>query len=347
MDQRELAYLVVNSMKSGAARNKRSLLMDLGQNTPQSYAVAKAFVLEAEAMARSVAEFNSGYHHKGHAAVTDHADSVEKETKDTSEIDAEEGANLITATSKATRRIYTVQQKKNWKTLNQDSKKKVMELEQLADKIRAGESIDVDLRTITSALTSSVAPLSQPKKCWKCKGDHIMSECPQKDSIKGAPHAPTRKRNSQKKSDVGALTQESAQEEDSEDDYYYHLDNLVTYRGCWKSKRGPIVHPDGCLFLDESENEDDPTVNQEEACLITEDIELEGTESSETLLQQLRSLRGLDTAVKKPTSEEIVFQADLIGMPRLCRAELERNRWQTVSVNGVTVVKGATSTTNS
>ena len=60
MDQRELAYLVVNSMKSGAARNKRSLLMDLGQNTPQSYAVAKAFVLEAEAMARSVAEFNSG-----------------------------------------------------------------------------------------------------------------------------------------------------------------------------------------------------------------------------------------------------------------------------------------------
>ena len=347
LDQRELAYLVVNSMKSAAARNKRSLLMDLSQDTPQSYAVAKAFVLEAEAMARSVAEFNAGHPNRGYAAITDHLDDIEKGTRDTSEVDTEEGTNLVTATSKGTRRTYTAQQKKNWKTLNPDSKKKVTELEQLADKIRAGESIDVDLRTITSALTSSVAPLSEPKKCWKCKGDHVMSECPQKDSIKGAPHAPIRKgtwkprsQNSQKKSEVVALTQESTQEEDSDDDYYYHLNNLVTYRGCWKSKREPKVHPEASLFLDESEDEDDPAVTHEGACLIIDDLEQEGLEINEQYMQQLRSIRGLYAAVRKPTSEEIVFQADLGAMPRLCRAELERNRWQTTSVNGVTVVKG-------
>ena len=99
-----------------------------------------------------------------------------------------------------------------------------------------------------------------------------MSECPQKDTIKGAPHAPVRRFGGrartpaiQKKGEVVAVVQEITEESDSEDDeYYYHLDNLVTYHGCWKSKGKPIVHPEASLFLDESEASD----QEEEVILI-------------------------------------------------------------------------------
>ena len=350
LDQRELAYLVVNSMKSSAARNKRSLLMDLGHNTPQTYAVAKAFILEAEAMARSVAEFNAGHSNRGHVAVTDHSEYEGKVLTDISEADPEGNTNLVTAPSKGNRRIYTAQQRKNWKMLDTDAKKKVTELEQLADKIRAGETIDVDLRTITSTLTSSIVPRTESKRCWKCKGDHVMSECPQKETIKGAPHAPARKvtwkkksQGEQKKSETVALVQESVQEEDSDEDYFYHLDNLVTYRGCWKNKRAPTVQTEAGLFLDDSEESDcDGTCASipQENCFITGEPIEEEQGPNEQQIRRLGNLKGLSTAVRKPTDEEIAFQADLIAMPHLCRSELQRNSWQTVSINGVTVVKG-------
>ena len=321
--------------------------MDLGQNTPQSYAVAKAFVLEAEAMARSVAEFNSGHPSRGYAAITEHTDEAGKGSRNELTDDEDAGATLITSTGKGSKKVYTPLQKKNWKALPAESKKKVTELEQLADKIRSGENIEVDLRTITSALTSSVAPKSEPKKCWKCKGDHVMSECPQKETIKGAPFAPlrkfggkTRQSGTQKKAEVVAVTQETAYEDDSgEEDYYYHLNNLVTYRGCWKSKTMPFVHPEEDLFLDESQ-ESDSEETTVDTCLITDEPGSEELEVDEQQTRQLRSLKGLSVAVRRPTNEEVAFQADLISMPHLCRSEMQRNRWQTVSVNGVNVVKG-------
>ena len=350
-DQRELAFLVVNSMRSNAARNKRNLLMDLGHDTPQSYAVAKAFVLEAEAMARSVAEFNGNHPNRGHAAITDHTEEVGKETRGESDGEEDRGTNLVTSAGKSPKRLYTALQKKNWKALTAESKKKVTELEQLADKIKSGENIEVDLRTITSALTSSVAPRSEHKKCWKCKGDHVMSECPQKETIKGAPYAPVRKTNrrtkqptDEKKADVVAVVQETVYEEDSgDDDYYYHLDNLVTYRGCWKSKSKPIKQSEENLFLDDSEESDYEETSIAPlwgTCLVIGEPSVKGPELDEQQTQQLHSLKGLSVAVRKPTNDEVAFQADLTSMPHLCRAEMQRNGWQTVSVNGVTVVKG-------
>ena len=341
VDQKELAYLVVNSMKSNAARNKRNLLMDLGQNTPQSYAVAKAFVLEAEAMARSVADFNSSGSVRGYAAVTESNGPDPGSSESGQETQMLEETNLATTGGKGTRRVYTPLQKKNWKELSADAKKKVTELEALADKIRGGENIEVDLRTVTSSLTSTTVPNpASPKKCWKCGGDHLMADCPQKDAIKGAPHAPVRKfykgkrSGGQKKGDTVAVVQNVEERESSDDDYYYHLDNLVVYRGSASSfgKDRRSFPPE--LFLDDSDDSD--TDLQNEDCLITFDDE----DSHVAFYRRLRSLKGLSAASRVPTDEEITFQADLIGFPALSQGVIKKNRWETVEINGVQVVKG-------
>ena len=144
-------------------------------------------------MARSVAEFGGQLPGRGYAMTTE-SDAMSVSASADGEVDAQGEVNLATVGGKGPRRIYTPLQKKNWKELSPEGKKKVTKLETLADKIRGGEDIQVDLRTVTSSLTSSVDPKADsPKKCWKCGGDHVMADCPQKDTIKGAPHAPVRK----------------------------------------------------------------------------------------------------------------------------------------------------------
>ena len=340
MDQKELAFLVVNSMRSSAARNKRNLLMDLGQNTPQSYAVAKAFVLEAEAMARSVAEFGGQLPGRGYAMTTE-SDAMSVSASADGEADAQGEVNLATVGGKGPRRIYTPLQKKNWKELSPESKKKVTELEALADKIRGGEDIQVDLRTVTSSLSSTVdTKADSPKKCWKCGGEHIMADCPQKDTIKGAPHAPARKfykgkrPGTTKRTETVAVVQATYAEEDSDqEDYFYHLDNLVIRDDGASEPREKREHVHPELYFDDSEDGDGE--DEKEDCLIVFDSEGD----RQDFHRKLKSLKGLGSARREPTDEEITFQADLIGFPSLGKQVAKKNKWEIVDLDSIPVVK--------
>ena len=345
LDQKELAYLLVNSMKSNAARNKRTLLMEIGQPTPSSYVIAKAFVLEAEAMARSVYEFNSGYANGGHAAVTDAPDSTDKESGDSDEL-----LNFATGDARAQKRVYTPLQKKHWKELPEGERKKVQALEEIADKIRSGEKMDFDVRTVASTLTSSTGPSTgNYNHCWKCKEPrdgpkgHAMKDCPMKDKIKGAPHAPppgmqrarvrkdyNKKPDSKKRAEIAAIVESDAADDESEDDFY-HLDTLVTDDDHSHRKNVHKAESDAGLFLD-SDSEEDELTN---ICMITEE------EMNEDIIKRLkREVKGLNEAIRIPDDEEITFQTDLINFPHLCKAVLANNKWDTVNINGVSVVKG-------
>ena len=344
LDQKELAYLLVNSMRSQAARNKRTLLMEIGQPTPSSYVIAKAFVLESEAMARSVHEFNSGYANGGHTAVTDSSDATDKESGDSDEL-----LNFATGDAKAQKRIYTPLQKKHWKELPEGEKKKVQALEEIADKIRAGEKMDFDVRTVASSLTSSTGPSTgNYNHCWKCKEPrdgpkgHEMKDCPLKDKIKGAPHGPPGfqkpkfrkdhdKKSIKKRAEVVAVGESVSGDDDSDDDFY-HLDVLVTEHERAAPKREQKGETNPELFLDDSDSEED---ERAEICMITEN------EIKEEVVKRLeKEVKGLSEAVRIPDDEEITFQTDLMNFPQLCKGVLVNNRWDTVKVNGVTVVRG-------
>ena len=178
LDQKELAYLLVNSMKSPSARNKRNLLMQMGQPTPGSYLVAKAFVLESEAMARSIYEFNGSHHSGGSTLITDLSDTTDKDPGEIEEL------NLATSEVKGAKRVYTPLQKQQWKKLSENERKKVVALEEMTDRVRAGEMANIDMK--------AVFPTAEhERKCWRC-GDrsHVAKDCPQKESIKELPHAP-------------------------------------------------------------------------------------------------------------------------------------------------------------
>ena len=344
-DQRELAYLLVNSMRSNAARNKRTLLMEIGQPTPSSYIIAKAFVLESEAMARSVSEFNGGYSNGGHAAITEIAsDMTDKESGESDEL-----LNFATSDGKSQKRLYTPLQKKHWKELPEAEKKKVQALEEIADKIRSGQKMDFDVRTISSSLTSSTTPSNREfNYCWKCKEPrdgpkgHEMRNCPMKDKIKGAPHAPPSNRGRfrreddkrpepKKKVEVAAIGESVSGDDDSEDEYY-HLDILVTDHDHEQGGHRQETAIEAGLFLDDSESDEDEQGN---VCMITEE------ECNEEVTKRLeKEIKGLSEATRIPNDEEITFQTDLANFPHLCKGVLANKRWDTAKVNGVTVVKG-------
>ena len=330
LDQKELAYLLVNSMKSPAARNKRNLLMQMGQPTPGSYLVAKTFVLESEAMSRSIMEFNGNYTSGGHIAITDATDKEPDESED---------VNLVTADGKGAKRVYSPLQKQQWKKLPESERKKVIALEEMTDRVRAGEILSIDMK--------AVSPTSeQEKKCWKC-GDknHVARECPQKETIKDLPHAPAhlQKKRFQrgrgdkkqevkqegnkvagKKVEFAAIAEEDSGKESSEDEFY-HLDTLITYATSEKPEgvRRPVR--DASLFLDDSDSD---LEEHEVRCMVTD-------EPNELSSRLQRDLVGLTQATRIPTDEDIAIQADLIGCPQYCKGLGE-----TVKVNDILVLKG-------
>jgi hypothetical protein len=159
LDQRELAYLLVNSMRLPASRLKRNLLMDIGKPTPNSYEIAKAFVLDAEAMARSVSDFG-GQVHAGYAAVTEQEDASGDEGESPRDGGIGKGQVVLATAdaSKLGKRQYTAQEKREWKSLPDSERKKVTLLEDLAGKIRSGDKIEFDLRSIASSLSASTSP---------------------------------------------------------------------------------------------------------------------------------------------------------------------------------------------
>ena len=329
LDQKELAYLLVNSMKSPAARNKRNLLMQMGQPTPGSYLVAKTFVLESEAMNRSIMEFNGNYTSGGHTAITDTTDKEPEESED---------VNLVTADGKGAKRVYSPLQKQQWKKLSESERKKVIALEEMTDRVRAGEMLNIDMKAV---YTTS----DQERKCWKC-GDknHVARDCPQKETIKDLPHAPAhlQKKRLQKgrgdkkqeakqeakgagkKVEFAAIAEEGSEKESS-DDEFYHLDALITdeRQGTPKGMYGSAQ--DANLFLDDNDSD----IEEDQVrCLVTE-------EPNELSSRLRRDLTGLTQATRIPTDEEIAIQADLIGCPQYCKGLGE-----TVKINGIPVLKG-------
>ena len=339
LDQKELAYLLVNSMKLPASRNKRTLLMELGQATPSSYAVAKAFVLEAEAMSRSINEFNGTYSNGGHTVITEVSDLTGNTDKELNESDE---VNLVTAGHKGPKHVYSALQKQQWKKLSESERKKVIALEEMTDRIRGGEIVNFDLRSATSSLTTNTEYV---RHCWKCGDEsHVAKDCPKKDSIKDLPLAPPQyqkkkfqrarvddkqkgEKGGTKKVEFAAIAEAGSEEESSEEDYY-HLDTLLTEVNSPNRARSTTNSEgamDPALFLDESYSDDEDLgagcmVTEEERCL-TGRLELE--------------IKKLNKATRLPTDEDIALQADLIGCPQYCKGLGE-----TVLVEGVQVIKG-------
>ena len=234
----ELAFVFVNNVRNTAARNKRRAFLTLGTPTPSTYLFAKAFVLQAEAVAASVAGFDGGKQGGVNTAAV------------TSDVGAEEESALASTDPKkgaGGSKQYTQHSKRDryqYSKLAREDKEKVNFLEDLARKVRGGEKIDVDVKTIASTVSTLTSATKPSKSCYICghpmegPGGHLMRDCKLDPKVVGYKFAPAGfrprpsfpkekhprfKPGDQKKEHSVAVTFEG--DEGSEEDFFF-LDSI-------------------------------------------------------------------------------------------------------------------------
>ena len=133
MKEPELAFIFINNVRNPAARNKRRAFLTLGTPTPSTYLFAKAFVLQAEAVAASVAAFETGKQGGGHYAAVMELDAGNKEESALATPDVRKG------TGNRQYSPHTKKEKYQYSKLAKEDKDTVNFLEDLARKVRGGE----------------------------------------------------------------------------------------------------------------------------------------------------------------------------------------------------------------
>ena len=323
--QQDLAFIFINSVHSPAARNKRNALLQLGRPTPNSYQFAKAFVLDAEAVASSVAEFDS-----------------RRAKADTGTVFVASGPASASGRSKRERQQYS--------KLPQKSKDTVNYLEGLVRKVKSGETVDVDVKTIASTVSTLTSATNPGNLCYICgEVGHKLRECKKDPSLEGYPFAPAgfkprprantpsvKTSESAKKNPVAAV-QTAAADQIEEDDYDSEGDFGFL---------GTVMITDGELFFgDDSEDEETKDLGSPMVCVLEVNA---NTAPGSGLIQRLeRDLPSLREATRIPTDEEIVLQKDLTDMPEYADVVLNAlgRRKCTVS-GGHVVVQGGPFDTN-
>ena len=348
--QPELAFLFINSTFDSASRTKRKALITLGQPTPACYEFAKAFVLEAEAVQATLKDID-GTRRRGENVVA-----------------------VTSATPSRSTGYHSKKERYEYARLPQEQKNVVNYLEDLTRKVRGGDAKDIDLKTITSTVSSLSAATKEGRVCYICgKTGHRMKECATDPAVCGYPFAPPGfrprtkrpyKKGADNKSEGTAAVQTQGvevaavqdtkhnEEYDSDGDELFLGTVLVTdcvTRNAPKRQRLALGAED--FYFGDSDQEDAEGQETEAeghvACVIGSCAEPTSEGRSMILKLMETKLGGLHEAMRLPSEEEVMLQADLMGMPSLSYQVLEKLGKKTTTLrSGVQVIKGGPFDTN-
>ena len=288
-----LAFLFINSTYNPASRMKRKALLTLGRPTPTTYEFAKAFVLEAEAVAASVAQFDGlQYKQSGSAALTVEAEQYESDPRQESASVTQDQRRVGAGKSLGTS-PYSKKEKAQYARLSQEDKNTVNYLQSLAKKVREGDKVDIDVKTIASTVSTLTSATKSGRVCYICgvamdsPGGHPMRKCKVDPKVAGYPYAPEgfRPRDSGRVKQVGKgpnpeqKKQQPVQQTasvlslkgdkgDSDDEDFLYLDTILCMDVVQRPRRTGSVQrvdesraeemPDLLEVSDSEENDDTP-----------------------------------------------------------------------------------------